>query len=198
MNEINRLNEARPADDAAGELGALRVRERVLVSAALLLVLALAALDLIEDAAQGQDRWRLLGDAAYLGLMVAVLAYLWRHVPSTTRRQNLALTREIVSAHRDLASWRERATALIAGLREVVDQQFDLWKLSAAEKEVALLLVKGLSLKEIAALRETSERTVRQQASVVYAKSKLGGRAELAAFFLEDLLSPQRDRDDTG
>ena len=39
-------------------------------------------------------------------------------------------------------------------------------------------------------MRDASERTVRQQALAVYAKSGLGGRAELAAFFLEDLLAP--------
>ncbi|MEY3046615.1 MAG: hypothetical protein RL242_3457, partial [Pseudomonadota bacterium] len=53
-----------------------------------------------------------------------------------------------------------------------------------------LLLLKGLSFKEIAELRQTSERTVRQQAGEVYRKSGLGGRNELAAFFLEDLLLP--------
>jgi len=35
-----------------------------------------------------------------------------------------------------------------------------------------------------------SERTVREQARSVYAKSGLTGRASLSAFFLEDLLAP--------
>jgi hypothetical protein len=39
--------------------------------------------------------------------------------------------------------------------------QFERWSLSTAESEVALLLIKGLALKEIALLRATSERTVR-------------------------------------
>jgi len=34
------------------------------------------------------------------------------------------------------------------------------------------------------------ERTVRQHAVAVYRKSGLSGRAELSAFFLEDLLLP--------
>lgn len=54
----------------------------------------------------------------------------------------------------------------------------------------ALLLLKGLSHKVIAEVRATSERTVRQQALAVYRKAGLAGRAELAAFFLEDLLLP--------
>ena len=61
-----------------------------------------------------------------------------------------------------------------------------------AEEEVGLLLLKGLSMKEIADLRGTSERTAREQAGAVYAKAGLSGRAELSAFFLEDLLPPAR------
>ncbi len=56
------------------------------------------------------------------------------------------------------------------------------------EQEVALLLLKGFSLQEIAHIYERSERTIRQHAGVVYQKSNLSGRAELSAFFLEDLL----------
>jgi DNA-binding NarL/FixJ family response regulator len=51
-------------------------------------------------------------------------------------------------------------------------------------------LLKGLSLKEIAAVRATTERTVRAQARSLYAKAGLTGRASLSAFFLEDLLAP--------
>ena len=59
-----------------------------------------------------------------------------------------------------------------------------------AEREVALLLLKGLSHREIAAVRAVSERTVREQARSLYAKAGLTGRAALSAFFLEDLLAP--------
>lgn len=63
------------------------------------------------------------------------------------------------------------------------------WELSPAEKEVALLLLKGLSHKEIAEVRGTSEATVRQQSRALYKKAGLTGRHDLAAFFLEDLLA---------
>lgn len=53
---------------------------------------------------------------------------------------------------------------------------------------MALLLLKGLSFKEIAAVRENSERTNREQARGVYRKAGVTGRAELSAWFLEDLL----------
>ena len=44
-------------------------------------------------------------------------------------------------------------------------------------------------MKEIADIRQTHEKTVRQQATTIYRKSGLSGRQELAAFFLEDILS---------
>ena len=44
------------------------------------------------------------------------------------------------------------------GLSRSINLQLDLWHLSAAEKEVAFLLLKGLSLREIAAARHTSEK----------------------------------------
>jgi len=66
-----------------------------------------------------------------------------------------------------------------------------VWGLTPAEREVALLLLKGQSHKQIAYTTGRSERTVRQHAVAVYQKSGLSGRAELAAFFLEDLLLPE-------
>jgi DNA-binding CsgD family transcriptional regulator len=80
----------------------------------------------------------------------------------------------------------------LEGLGAEIDRQFQAWGLTAAEREVGLLLVKGYSHKEIAALTGRGERTARQHAGTVYRKAGLAGRAELAAFFLEDLLLPER------
>ncbi len=87
--------------------------------------------------------------------------------------------------------WKNRAGAFLVGLSNEIHSQFDSWKLTNAEREVALLLLKGFSHGEIARISNRSERTVRQHSGVVYQKSGLTGRAELAAFFLEDLLAAQ-------
>ena len=71
---------------------------------------------------------------------------------------------------------------------DMVSQQFNAWQLTDSEKEVGWLLLKGLSLKEIAIVRDTLEKTVRQQASAIYRKADLAGRHAFAAWFLEDLL----------
>ena len=72
--------------------------------------------------------------------------------------------------------------------QEVIKWQFKEWALSPSEQEVALLILKGLSIKEISNARSTKEKTVRTQASAIYEKSGLSGRHELSAWFFEDLL----------
>ena len=110
-----------------------------------------------------------------------------------TRRQSedqVKLIRELEIARAQGQRWRAEARAHLNGLGQAIDAQFSRWNLTEAEREVALLLLKGLSHKEIAAIRTTSERTVREQARALYAKAGLTGRAALSAFFLEDLIAP--------
>lgn len=60
------------------------------------------------------------------------------------------------------------------------------WELSNAEAEVGLLLLKGFSHQEVANIRNSSERTVREQARALYRKAGI----LFIGFFLEDLLLP--------
>jgi DNA-binding NarL/FixJ family response regulator len=71
----------------------------------------------------------------------------------------------------------------------VIHAFFDTWGLSTAERDVAMLLLKGLDNESIATLRGTANGTVRAQASAVYAKSGVDGRAQLISVFLEELLA---------
>ncbi len=106
------------------------------------------------------------------------------------RDEHLTLIRDLEVARVQGQRWRSEARVLLNGLGDAIDAQFSRWKLTDAEREVALLLLKGLSLKEVATVRATNERTVRTQARALYAKAGLSGRAALSAFFLEDLLVP--------
>ncbi len=105
-----------------------------------------------------------------------------------------ARLREQAALLREAAEAPPRLVLASCGLSEIIDAQFTRWSLSPAEAEVAMLLLKGLSLKETATVRDTSERTTRKQARAVYRKSGLAGRAELSAWFLEDLLGDDAGR----
>jgi DNA-binding CsgD family transcriptional regulator len=100
------------------------------------------------------------------------------------------IVRDLELARAQGQRWRSEARSYLNGLGEAIEAQFSRWNLTEAEREVALLLLKGLSLKEIATVRATSERTVRVQTRALYGKAGLSGRAALSAFFLEDLLAP--------
>ena len=104
------------------------------------------------------------------------------------------LRRSLDAREEERDVWRRSAQRALEGLGEAIDHQFGAWGLTPAEREVALLLLKGHSHKAIARHTDRSAQTVRQHAASVYRKSDLGGRAELSAFFLEDLMLPAEGR----
>ncbi len=110
------------------------------------------------------------------------------------RRDRMELTDDLAKARRESARFRDAARAHVDGLSRAIATQFHDWGLTDAESDVATFMLKGLSHKEIAALRDCSEATVRQHAATVYRKANLTGRTQLNAYFLEDLLMPQADR----
>jgi DNA-binding CsgD family transcriptional regulator len=73
-------------------------------------------------------------------------------------------------------------------LSQVIETQFQNWALTPAERDVAFLALKGLDVAEIAELRGAAQGTVRAQLTRIYAKAGVSGRAQFAAFFVEDLL----------
>lgn len=162
---------------------------------ALLLVAVGGIADLVQDHSEDVATSHLAFEVAVVAFALTAIGVLgvgWQRERAALRDLHGTL-----AAHRaERDAWRTRAEKLLRGLGEAIDEQFRGWGLSPAEREVAMLLLKGFGHKEIAALQDRSERTVRQHAIAVYRKSGLSGRAALSAFFLEDLLLPsQQDGD---
>jgi DNA-binding CsgD family transcriptional regulator len=125
-----------------------------------------------------------LGLAAFSVGMILLLARRWRRAQRSLSDAERRM--ELGRSERD--EWRRRAQQALETLAGAIDDRLREWQLTPAEREVAFGLLRGFSHKRIATLTGRSERTVRQHAIAVYQKAGLGGRAELAAFFLEDLL----------
>jgi DNA-binding CsgD family transcriptional regulator len=159
--------------------------------AALLLavVALLVGTDLLLDDRSGADPAHLVLEGLLMALSAAGAARLWWELRRARRSVSL-LERDVNRARAEADRWRNETADLLKGLGASIGRQFDRWALTDAERSVALLLLKGLSHREAARVRKTSERTVRQQARDVYRKAGLSGRSELSAFFLEDLLVP--------
>jgi len=97
--------------------------------------------------------------------------------------------RHVRSLGKEIKVEKSKTARLAGELLSVMKEQFSQWSLTPSESEVALLLIKGLSMKEIALARHVKEKTVRSQATNIYSKSGYAGRHELAAHFIEDLMN---------
>jgi|TARA_Y100000815_G_scaffold34510_2_gene28695 DNA-binding CsgD family transcriptional regulator len=84
--------------------------------------------------------------------------------------------------------YQEQLRVASGAFAELMQERFAQWALTPAEKDVALFAIKGLSTQEIAALRNTSEGTVKAQTNAIYRKAGVSGRPQLLSLFIEDLM----------
>lgn len=164
--------------------------ERLAISAILVLIAVLTFIDIYNDYLEGVALWHISIETV-VGL--TALAGVYYLIKSHIKMQHTVEKEKQLSNELNLEAqkWKHVSKSYLDGLSVEINKQLDKWELTEAEKRVAFLLLKGLSIKEIADLRKTSEKTVRTQANSIYSKSGLPGRSALSAFFLEDLLPPQ-------
>ncbi len=158
----------------------MTIDARLISGAALALVAVLVIIDVVMDSLAGGETLHLALESLAAILAITGLVFLIRDWLESRRR--------VHQLDVEAEQWKQRSKKWIEGLAQEIDQQMDRWNLTPSEKDIAFLLIKGLSTKEIASVRGRSEQTVRTQAAAVYAKSGVSGRSELAAWFLEDLL----------
>jgi DNA-binding CsgD family transcriptional regulator len=68
------------------------------------------------------------------------------------------------------------------------DKEFSKWSFTKAEKEVGGLLLTGLAQEDIAEIRKTSLKTVKNQTTVIYEKAQVKNGKELMSYFIQKLL----------
>ena len=91
-------------------------------------------------------------------------------------------------ALRDRNRAEERLRRASGAFMDLLQERFAEWGLTPSEKDVALFAIKGLSTAEIAALRATSEGTVKAQTNAIYRKAGVSGRPQLLSLFIDDLM----------
>lgn len=149
-----------------------------------------ACFDLIFDYNEAEGLEHVIVDGIGTAITLAGVLVLARD-RMRTDQEIRKLRESLGEAERTLAQRDAAAHQAGLQLRHAISAQFDQWSLTSSEREVAYLLIKGLSLEEIAGVRDSKPKTVRQHAANVYAKAGLRGRHELAAYFLEDMLVPE-------
>lgn len=164
------------------------LRDKILTGL-LIFIMLLNTVDVITDYYLGIPMWHIIQESCIVLASGFGALYIIRE--SLNRRQHIEhLKNQLTLSHSQLAKASEEMQKARNDFAHAIQKQFGQWHLTQSEQDVALLLLKGLSLREIGEVRDTKEKTVRQQASSVYEKAGVEGRHEFAAWFLEDFVSP--------
>ena len=159
-----------------------------IIAATLTTIMILNGLDVVTDIGLGVPVWHIVEESFIVLISAIGAVYLIIDIHKSTKKlEHLAETLSDSQLH--LKNITEKMKTARKQYSEVIHQQFEDWSLTSGEQQVGMLLLKGLSFKEMAVVRETKEKTIRQQASTIYGKAGLEGRHEFSAWFLEDFLN---------
>jgi DNA-binding CsgD family transcriptional regulator len=163
-----------------------RIKEIVLILIFTIVIVASGA-DLVADLSHGADTEHIVKEAIVVSISTLAIAWLLWGLHQQ-RLEIRSLQQELEAANSPQTPPKKYVLEARKKLGNVVTRQFSEWMLTGSEKEVGWLILKGLSLNEIATLRSTQEKTVRQQASAIYKKAGVSGRHAFSAWFIEDIL----------
>ncbi|MCF7698768.1 helix-turn-helix transcriptional regulator [Loktanella sp. M215] len=151
----------------------IRLRRVLFLGAATVqgLCLILFVLDVAKEM-DGGDRMTAVEGVGVLGLLVSVVITLGEYRRMLRRNARV----------------EARLDAATGAFTRMMEEQFTRWGLTAAEHDVALMSVKGLSVGDIAALRQTATGTVKAQSAAIYRKAGVSNRAEMISVLIEDLI----------
>ena len=172
--------------DAIGQMASRQTVFAVFV----LFVLGTSGVEIVLEFVEGETLVSMGDDLSRFAVGALVLA-LFVQARRSQQRELGELRGQLQKARGKLSQLDAKSREIASQYRAVMQKQFDTWGLTASEQDVVIGMLKGLSFREIAELRETREKTVRQQASSVYRKAGVASRNELAAWFFEDMLEPR-------
>ena len=112
-------------------------------------------------------------ETAIMGLLIVGFAVA-RSAMRTLNRQRDFLDRKL--------------RALRGDFDRILNDRFDRWGLTPAQRDVALLTLRGLRLSEIAQHRGSAEGTIKAHLGAVFRAADVRTRAELVGLFMEDFL----------
>jgi len=171
-------------------------RLRLILVVALASIIVGGTIDLVMDQPEDWLSFHVVFETLMIAGAMVMATTLWLGWWRTARSVD-QLRRSLEARGEERDAWRSSAEVALLGMGRAIDRQFGAWHLTTAERDVALLLLKGYSHKAIAKETGRSAQTIRQHAASVYRKADLSGRAELSAYFLEDLMLPPPPGDES-
>ncbi len=74
---------------------------------------------------------------------------------------------------------------------DVLEERSPEWRLTSAERDVAMMTIKVFSISEIAALCKSSEGRVKAQTNAIYRKAGVSARWRPMSVFIDEWLTGQ-------
>lgn len=93
----------------------------------------------------------------------------------------------------EAASSRETIQLLRGHFDQVLGRKFPQWGLTAAERDVTLLIIRGLSIADIAAARSTAQGTIKAQSTSIFRKVGVASKAELMSVIVDEFIDSTRE-----
>jgi len=153
----------------------------------LALIMIMNSIDVYTDLGLGASNWHIFEE--FIVIIATAIGAISLIVKLRNQNKDLLATKEkLQEQSKKVIEMSEKMHTARHKYSSVIQDQFQQWQLSTSEQEIALLMLKGLNFKEIGHIRDTKEKTVRQQASNIYAKANVEGRHEFSAWFFEDFL----------
>ncbi|WMS86428.1 helix-turn-helix transcriptional regulator [Pleionea litopenaei] len=150
------------------------------------LLVTLNIIDIYDDLLEGSSLSHVIEESIMVLIFISIILVLVRTlIFSQNKLKEIRLElKNINQLHAQQSDDMQRARK---DYSQTIRSQFSQWGLTETEQEIGFLLLKGLSLKEIASIRDVKEKSTRQQASNIYSKAGVTGRHEFAGWFFEEL-----------
>ena len=97
--------------------------------------------------------------------------------------------KEIKSTSLKLNIAEDRLDTLQLDIEQVIETQLNAMSLTKAEKNIAWMLIRGHSFKDIATTRNVTESTIYRQTANIYRKSNVKSLHEFTSIFFNDLIN---------
>jgi len=150
------------------------------------LVVIDSAFEIVQEIAGGEPYSSMVADTIIFVLSSITLLLLLADY-LIQRKSLRSVQAQLDAARGRLLQIDESAPGIANKYRDIIQKQFEDWDLTGSEQQIAIMLIKGLSFREVAEIRKTKDKSVRQQATRIYKKANVTGRHELAGWFFEDL-----------
>lgn len=134
--------------------------------------------DIVEHGLQGTSYTA--GELVHLVFEMMAVAGLW--YAAVTLRAYLRLLQA------EAGRSRETIHMLRGNFDAVLREKFEEWGLTTAERDVTLLIIRGLSVADIAAARHTAHGTIKAQSTSIFRKIGVGSKTELMSAIIDEFL----------